>query len=734
MGYRPVIDSYETFVGSSWTSRREVLVWGAGAELVIRVKWKGPELEEEWLRAVHNNEDVASFDQRHHKVRWWRVKNPGHQDGRDDITAIKLLRDSQKPSSSNEYVIVGRATGELTMISIDHALEGLWQREAQFSHGGQTVRFAAVSSAIEPFLATCIGDHTLAIYTIRSDKNPIEPLQLIHIEPLDKTCRLWSTIFLRRDRLAVGLGPSTDPIQVFEVVHEATPSKPFRTFSVKGEDAEAAVKWTVYSLAPLPPSSRGHKLESDFFLSGGYDGVVRLHDLQSSCAYVATFTDPVDPFSAIYSLLPLSCNRFLAGSANHSLLKVFDLRVALEKYCRNQSPSGYAAEKVAWRESFFQRYPRVGSDALSSRTDEKVTGGWNVFLANRHQTAGPMWRTIRDSASSVYSLSSPSICSPTFYAGIEGNVIQVDLTAANDNFPDPILKLAPKPKSKRFQEALRKKNYDGDVMCLAMYEQVTGAVKLKQQVGIGEIGNNTPGWDLGHARRKPEICPATTRTNTFYFTIPDNLIATNTKFLSGQRATCYQLKWGHSIHNKPKTPILNLQDTRVDAPFFGANSWTGILKPVAEGGIPPHHIFVKLSMTFKDGGAFDFATTYERIKETISQAVDLARESGRQQGPDLSDINLEQLPAYEEVGSTVAVLPPTILHQPTPISPISSSYAPSRDSGVVLSSDDERNSKPAAVQGSVQHYPPPDEPPPGYEEVQQTSVAENLEHNLRIEH
>lgn len=156
------------------------------------------------------------------------------------------------------------------------------------------------------------------------------------------------------------------------------------------------------------------------------------------------------------------------------------------------------------------------------------------------------------------------------------------------------------------------------------------------------------------------------------------------------------------------------------------------MKPVSGGGIPAHHVYIKLSMTFKDGGAFDFATTYERIKETISQAVELERESGRQQGPDLSDINLEQLPAYEEIGSTASAQPPP-LHRPVPITPTTSTYAPSRDSGVVLSSDDERNPKPLA-QPSDQQHPPPDEPPPGYEEVQQESVVENLERNLRIGH
>ncbi|KAL9005554.1 MAG: hypothetical protein Q9188_001679 [Gyalolechia gomerana] len=180
---------------------------------------------------------------------------------------------------------------------------------------------------------------------------------------------------------------------------------------------------------------------------------------------------------------------------------------------------------------------------------------------------------------------------------------------------------------------------------------------------------------------------------------------------------------------------MNLQDTHVDAPFFGANSWSGILKPVNGGNIPVHHAYIKLSMTFKDGGAFDFASTYERIKETTAQAVEIARESGRQYGPDLSDINLEQLPAYEEIGSTATAPMAPPLQQSVPMPFAVSSYVPQRDSGIVLSSDEERNPKPPPpAAASDQQYPPPNEPPPGYEEVQQSSVADNLERSLRESH
>jgi hypothetical protein len=169
-------------------------------------------------------------------------------------------------------------------------------------------------------------------------------------------------------------------------------------------------------------------------------------------------------------------------------------------------------------------------------------------------------------------------------------------------------------------------------------------------------------------------------------------------------------------------PILNLQDTHVSAPFFGPNVWYAVLQPVTGGGIPAHHAFVKLKMTFKEGGAFDFSSTYERIKENLWQAAETARESGRT--ADLSEVDLEQLPAYEEVvDAAPASRPPPAVHRPTPISPIRASQrsrtadAPAPTSGNLPPSAD--------------RMPPPDEPPPGYEETQHNTIVNNLEENIR---
>ena len=147
------------------------------------------------------------------------------------------------------------------------------------------------------------------------------------------------------------------------------------------------------------------------------------------------------------------------------------------------------------------------------------------------------------------------------------------------------------------------------------------------------------------------------------------------------------------------------------------------MKPVVGGGIPPHHAFVELKMIFKDGGAFDFAATYERIKESLSHAMDMARESGRPSAADLSDINLEQLPAYEEATGG------PVLQRPTPVSRTVVPNAPPMGNRTVVSSHDEHTNPPSS--GSSHEYPPPNEPPPGYEETQQNSLADSLERSIR---
>ncbi|KAF2799276.1 hypothetical protein K505DRAFT_356756 [Melanomma pulvis-pyrius CBS 109.77] len=184
-------------------------------------------------------------------------------------------------------------------------------------------------------------------------------------------------------------------------------------------------------------------------------------------------------------------------------------------------------------------------------------------------------------------------------------------------------------------------------------------------------------------------------------------------------------------------PILNVTDSRVTAPWFGANKWEGVIQPVYGGGIPPQYSELEMVMEFKEGGAFDFATTFERLKDRLKQAVDVARENGLATGEgvelgdgrgagalsgvNLNSVHLEELPAYEESRQHTVVGPLDAIPSPPPMG---------RDSVVASSPEPCAMSSPLSSP-QRETFSPPSEPPPGYEEVQRDSIVDELERRLR---
>ena len=124
-------------------------------------------------------------------------------------------------------------------------------------------------------------------------------------------------------------------------------------------------------------------------------------------------------------------------------------------------------------------------------------------------------------------------------------------------------------------------------------------------------------------------------------------------------------------------------------------------------------------MTFREGGAFDFHSTFEQIKERLYQAYTIARESGQtgtgSMEVNLANVHLEQLPAYEPVREVEE-------EEPTILSPV-----PRRPSEL----RSPMTTGPAAPRTG--EFTAPDEPPPGYEEAQAQAVSVDLDARLRQE-
>lgn len=162
--------------------------------------------------------------------------------------------------------------------------------------------------------------------------------------------------------------------------------------------------------------------------------------------------------------------------------------------------------------------------------------------------------------------------------------------------------------------------------------------------------------------------------------------------------------------------LLNLHDTHISFPWFGPNQWIALVQPVAGGNIPQNH-HVELKITFKEGGAPDYHTNFERIKERLQQAVETARASNTvptQQsglnGINMEAVHLDELPSYESSGQD--------------------RIAPDTSTRIQQAADDsvqhQQGQRPESVP-SVPSVEPPSDAPPGYEETQQRSVQEELD-------
>lgn len=158
------------------------------------------------------------------------------------------------------------------------------------------------------------------------------------------------------------------------------------------------------------------------------------------------------------------------------------------------------------------------------------------------------------------------------------------------------------------------------------------------------------------------------------------------------------------------SPILNLQDSHVTAPWIGPNVWTALLRPVHGGGLDGNQA-LEVKITFRDGGAYDFSTGYERVRERLGQAVEVARArgmnvggrhegaGGRGGGVEGVEVVMEDLPRYEAA----------------------------RDVG---GDAEQSRAEERTERTPEQVFTPPDEPPPGYEQVQREVIEDEFSRRL----
>ncbi|CAK1365107.1 hypothetical protein CB0940_08724 [Cercospora beticola] len=479
IGFTPQVDVYED-IQASWRDRTEVFAFSAGAEVCIR----------------HTTRGAGPDD-----VRWNTYRPLSAREGRDDITAMHLLRPGASIGDERQHVLTGTANGDLQLLGIP--IDDPYDQDVRttyFTTQGMPVRSSSLlqEQFLPSLLAANLGDSRIALYTVDPEQSKIGSSSQFDLKPAlradgnpSSSHRAWSTNFLSRKLLAVGAGPSDEPIHIYPITESGLHRDDVRKISLrKNFDAQngdmvpngVPRKSTsnVYTTVPLP-AGMGSSGNGEVFLSGAYDGIVRLHDLRSDRQVEQTYIDPADD-SAIYTILPRGQERLLAGTSRHNLLKVFDMRLGAKCYS----------------------YLDVEGQEKSSSGERDAADDYNIFLRASNPAfiaRGSSWNRNRVLESSVYSLASPSMHSPYVFAGVENAIMSLAFTEMLDPHPDPTF-FRPHSGERESNGDLPHEVDSKDILNLAMYDQDAN-MKLYVQRNVWET-HRIKGLRSGDAgQRKP---------------------------------------------------------------------------------------------------------------------------------------------------------------------------------------------------------------------------------------
>jgi hypothetical protein len=407
--YRPVIDSYEIWNGTSWADRKEVLAWGAAHQLVMSIKQTGAQAQEKWIM-FNDVEDVSSYD---------------------DISCLHLL--SSRPEYSQEtdveHLIFGRIRGDIVHITVSPK-NATHSYKKRFLTYGLKLDNTDLSDDADPVLAAHFDNGSIALYHTTTQKEEVEPFTWLRP---DGALRNKYSKLLSPSLVAVSTGDIKESLCISKV----TPSgiSPYRTISIDSLDSDFKALTRKANIGAIEPLN-AHPLAGppgEVFLAAWDDYTVRLHDLRSQKPYEVAYKDITD-LNPIYSLHTFGHNHFLAGAGGDAVVKIFDMRMCnTYSYLNAQVPTG--AEPQTNKSTSNGKGPTNKSPTSHPYTQKD----FSIFLSNpaplpqtQPNNTNPRRRRRLPYRGPIYTMSTPSPTSPTIYTGIVDGIVRLDLASTDD--------------------------------------------------------------------------------------------------------------------------------------------------------------------------------------------------------------------------------------------------------------------------------------------------------------
>ena len=417
--YRPALDSYETWTGSTWAERRQVLAVGAGGRLVLRIRHGDGRLE----RLLHSFPNDDSPD--------------------SDILDVHLLRPHQRVDpQAEEEAIVRRADFSVGKLRLSRGHVGLVE-QVMFDTEETKVRATSLSQNAQPLLAVCTTDE-IRVFDGTTKEGVAQPkATATHQQtgPLVVRC----TRFIDDHRLAIGGKCSSQaggsPLAVYRIRYDDVSATREDSFDINVDNGDSCSSCTNV-IAALDQPERSISRPGLLFLSGWSDGIARLYDTRAPRAAAAKYVDSVDD-GAIFSLQPIGCDKFLAGGAQNACLKTFDFRMpGARPYSKLELEAGLPEGGCTAKAKDALLPPATataGKTMVLPATPIDASRRVNVFLSVDPHRSRTSFREQLNRYSSIIRyrgsidcLTSPSAVSPTVYAGVPGQVVQFDFLSTED--------------------------------------------------------------------------------------------------------------------------------------------------------------------------------------------------------------------------------------------------------------------------------------------------------------
>ena len=486
MGYRTVLECKEEWDGGDWRSRKEFLFIGAGSELRLRERHMGPQVEQSYLEAPQSSRDEF-YNHFRHRVNWTILRDDEHKDGPCDITSIHSIPNQEK--DDGRTVILSRACGDIERV----VLSNNTAKKSLLHHGASQTRCADLSSSADPILAASNSPSSVSLIRTSNPNALSSLLDEMSFASEGARCLIWSCRFLEPERLILGRESKSSPLSVYQATPHGFHHEPIWT--LRANENLTCAK----TIAPLRDPRAGGGVDSNLFLSGWRSSDLLLHDIRSP-RVVCSYFDPVDQTSSTYSLLPFGLHKFVVGSDRHGSIKFFDLRMGKR----------YHSELSVQQD--VQQSPRRSQDsgtienAPTPASELNKHQGFDLFFSEHISRRGHFAnirrprRHIQLKDSPVYHLAASSPYASSFYAGVVGATLQIDLVSATDRWPDGAFPMFTGDKTQKPHWANPKKWLDPKAEALGLMLCEHANIKQYAQLNLAHAGFAQGGGALGRSR------------------------------------------------------------------------------------------------------------------------------------------------------------------------------------------------------------------------------------------